>query len=421
MGIVNVTPDSFSDGGMFFELEAAKDRAHKLIAEGARIIDVGGESTRPGSDEVSIEEELRRTIPLVKALSEEGIAVSIDTRHVEVARAALGAGAVIINDISGFSDPAMQILAGESDVGLVVMHMQGTPKNMQHKPHYDDVVSEVYGYLSKRVSELAQKGIDPSRIIIDLGFGFGKTFEHNSKLYRSLFERIGQTPQLLGISRKRFLRELSAFDNNVQLDVVTAHLSAAPTLANSELVLRVHNVEQTAKALKALEPKIQNRCFLALGSNSGDRSAHLCQALEFIERLPQTKILNSSEVYETEPAYEHNQKAFYNAVIEVQTALPLWAFAHLMQSLEKEIGRVKTYENGPRIIDIDLLAFFEGDYMRTSNTPTLILPHPRIGERDFVLRPLMDMGVSPQKWGVKLENERIGKVVSCLGPIRPKS
>lgn len=417
MGIVNVTPDSFSDGGMFFEIEAAKERALKLVAEGARIIDVGGESTRPGSDEVSIEEELRRTIPVVKALSEEGIAVSIDTRHVEVARAAVAAGAAIINDISGFSDPAMQSLAGESEVGLVVMHMQGTPKNMQHKPQYHDVVVEVYDYLKKRVSELEEKGIDSSRIIIDLGFGFGKTFEHNQKLYRSLFEETGRMPQLLGISRKRFLRELSGFDYNTELDLVTADMSAAPTLSNPALILRVHNVEQTAQALKVLESETMHRCFLGLGSNTGDRCAHLHQAIDRIEALPQTKVLNSSEVVETEPAYEHNQETFYNAVIEVQTALPLWAFAHLMQTLEKEIGRVKTHENGPRVIDIDVLAFFEGERMRLSSTSTLALPHPRIGERDFVLTPLERMGVDPEDWGIVLEDKRLGRIIATHGTL----
>jgi dihydropteroate synthase len=203
MGIVNVTPDSFSDGGKYREFDAAVAHAHRLISEGADIIDVGGESTRPGSDEVSINEELERTVMVVEALATAGIVVSIDTRHAQVAQAAVQAGAAIINDVSGFRDPAMVALAAKTQVGLIVMHMLGEPKAMQQDPQYDDVVAEVSAYLLAQAAMLEGAGVASERIAIDPGPGFGKTVAHNLALLRA-------TREMSMLSRRQDARSIGS-------------------------------------------------------------------------------------------------------------------------------------------------------------------------------------------------------------------
>lgn len=175
MGILNVTPDSFSDGGSYADVDAAVAAGKKMHEEGALIIDVGGESTRPGSAEVPAEEEMRRVLEVVRRLADEGICVSIDTRHAPVARACVDAGASILNDVSGFRDPAMVDVAVGSEAGLIVMHMQGEPKTMQEAPHYDDVVTDVRDYLVDQARMLEARGVARERISIDFGPGFGKT------------------------------------------------------------------------------------------------------------------------------------------------------------------------------------------------------------------------------------------------------
>lgn len=419
MGIVNVTPDSFSDGGNFFDHDRAFEQALQLIADGAKVIDVGGESTRPGSDEVSIEDEIARTIPFVKRLSEAGVLVSIDTRHAQVARAALEAGAVILNDISGFSDPAMFDLAVESNAGLCIMHMQGEPKSMQNEPHYEDVTEEVYGYLRTRAGELVSAGVDPSRITLDPGFGFGKNFEHNRELfYDSLFVD-EEYPLFIGISRKRFIRELSGLSENAELDTVTAELGASIALAQAGTILRVHNVAEQKRVLE--QTRKTSRAYLALGSNLGDRLENLHEALRHIESLPATHIVRKSVVVESEPAYELNQDAFYNAAIEIETALQPWALLNLCLSIEQKMGRVRSLENAPRPIDIDVLAYFESgaadDKPLIMNEEKLTLPHPLIGERDFVLKPLETLGVCIEDWGVSIADECFGKVARDLSQL----
>ena len=185
MGVLNVTPDSFSDGGTHNTYEAAVARGQQLARQGADVIDVGGESTRPGSDEVSPEEELARVLPVVKALAERGLVVSVDTRHWQVARAVVEAGAAIINDVSGFRDPRMVEVAAGCDAGLVVMHMLGEPKTMQREPHYDNVAAEVGAYLRRQAKMLEEAGVSHDRICIDPGPGFGKTAAHNIELLRA--------------------------------------------------------------------------------------------------------------------------------------------------------------------------------------------------------------------------------------------
>lgn len=193
MGILNVTPDSFSDGGQHNGFAEAVAYARQMVDEGAQIIDVGGESTRPGSAEVSVEEELARVLDVVRQLADLGLCVSIDTRHAEVARACVEAGAAIINDVTGFRDPAMVEVAKNCDAGLVVMHMLGEPATMQNDPHYDDVVAEVKEYLGGQAAMLEAAGVARERICVDPGPGFGKTASQTMELMRNLheFNRLG--------------------------------------------------------------------------------------------------------------------------------------------------------------------------------------------------------------------------------------
>lgn len=208
MGILNVTPDSFSDGGSYFDEAAALEHALEMEREGAEIIDVGGESTRPGAPAVEVDEELRRTIPLIRALRKRsGVVISIDTSKAEVAEEAMKAGADIINDVTALQgDEGMIEVARRTGAGVVLMHMQGTPRTMQQNPHYEDVVSEVAEFLRQRAAHILGYGMAPENIAIDPGIGFGKKPEHNLALLRSLdvFAALGH-PLLIGVSRKTFL------------------------------------------------------------------------------------------------------------------------------------------------------------------------------------------------------------------------
>lgn len=249
MGILNVTPDSFSDGGAFLAPAGALAHARAMLAEGAAIIDVGGESTRPGACDVDPDEEAARVLPAVAALAADGACVSIDTRHGEVARACVEAGAAIINDVSGFRDPQMAAVAAGCDAGLVVTHMLGEPRTMQEDPRYDDVVAEVRDDLARRVAALLDAGVAAERIAVDPGIGFGKTLEHNLELIARLHElaAIGH-PVVLGASRKRFIG--SILDQPEPRLRVWGSVGAA--LAGAErgaAVLRVHDVGQTVQSL----------------------------------------------------------------------------------------------------------------------------------------------------------------------------
>ena len=254
MGIVNVTPDSFSDGGAHFDAGAAIAHGLALAAEGADILDVGGESTRPGAEAVSVEEELRRTIPVVEALSRQlAIPVGIDTSKPEVMRAAVAAGAGMINDVFALRREGALDAAAALGVPVVLMHMQGEPRGMQANPEYDDVVGEVHRFLAERVFAAEMAGIPRTRIVVDPGFGFGKTREHNLQLLAQLqrFTELG-VPVLAGLSRKRTIGELTGRDDPRARvhGSVAAHLVAAQRGA---MLLRVHDVAATVDALKVWE------------------------------------------------------------------------------------------------------------------------------------------------------------------------
>ena len=251
MGVLNVTPDSFSDGGAHDDPSAALAHGQRLIADGAAILDIGGESTRPGSDEVPAAAELARVRPMILRFAADGVVpVSVDTRHASVAEASVAAGASIINDVSGFRDPAMVAVAAACDAGLVVMHMAGEPKTMQAEPHYDDAVTEVIGYLIAQAVVLEASGVERERIALDPGFGFGKTLGHNIALLRGLprLAAFGY-PILVGVSRKRFIGELTGVDEPAAR--ISGSIAAACYAAEHGAdILRVHDVAETVQALR---------------------------------------------------------------------------------------------------------------------------------------------------------------------------
>ncbi len=250
MGIVNVTPDSFSDGGRYNQTSLAIEHARKLVEQGAQILDLGGESTRPGSQGVTAEEEWARVAEVLKELISWNVPVSIDTMKVDVMARAVDLGVDILNDVNGFRDAGAEQVLAQSNAGAVVMHMQGEPRTMQNAPQYSNVVSDVEAFLNQRLVALEQLGVQASRILIDPGFGFGKTLQHNIDLLKatSLFSTLG-AGVLVGVSRKRMIAELTG-----QADPAlrTAGSVAAATYAAQQgaAVLRVHDVRETVEALK---------------------------------------------------------------------------------------------------------------------------------------------------------------------------
>lgn len=255
MGILNVTPDSFSDGGDHCEIASALSHARRMIAEGAALIDIGGESTRPGSRPVPAEEEIRRTAPVVAALRAEWPGwISIDTSKAAVARAALAAGADVVNDVSGLlADPQMAAVCAETGCGVVVMHRQGDPQTMQLAPQYADVVAEVRAFFAERLATLTAAGLDPQTLCFDPGIGFGKNLEHNLALIRSLGEIApAGRPVLLGISRKSFIAKLLGSTELEAREWPTAALTAHARELGV-MIHRVHSVRPNLEALRMTE------------------------------------------------------------------------------------------------------------------------------------------------------------------------
>ncbi|MCK8128077.1 dihydropteroate synthase [Pseudoalteromonas sp. 2CM39R] len=250
MGIVNVTPDSFSDGGQFFNTTAALNHAMQLLDEGATILDIGGESTRPGAPDVSLEDELQRVIPLINAIREQSdCVISIDTSKAEVMRQAIEAGADIVNDVRALQEPgAIEVVAQYPDVVVCLMHMQGQPRSMQNAPHYDDLASEINDFFNQRIAACEAAGIKQSQLILDPGFGFGKTLKHNYQILAQFndYAQLG-LPLLAGLSRKSMIGNLLNRDTKGRL---AGSLAGALIAAqNGAHIIRVHDVKETADVL----------------------------------------------------------------------------------------------------------------------------------------------------------------------------
>ena len=253
MGIINVTPDSFFDGGKYYShstpsLEKIERDAQAMIESGAAFIDIGGSSSRPGAAFISASEEIERVLPAVECLAKLPITLSVDTFHAKTAKAVLKVGADVINDISGGRDPRMFEVIADSDCAYVIMHMQGNPENMQNNPTYSNVVAEIREYLEQTVENLEQIGVCRNRLVVDPGFGFGKTFEHNIQIFKNLdsFRSMG-IPLMVGLSRKSFLGDIVGKDVNERLQAsVTAAVLAVKHGAN---IVRVHDVAQTFDGL----------------------------------------------------------------------------------------------------------------------------------------------------------------------------
>ena len=254
MGILNVTPDSFSEGGLYQDQDAAVQHGIRMAEDGADVIDIGGESSRPGSEPVSLDEELSRVIPAIEALAKKvEIPISIDAYKPEVARSALDAGASIINDISGLADERMRALAAERKAPTVIMHMKGTPRNMQENPEYDDVVSEIMAFFGERIALAVEAGLPEEYLIIDPGIGFGKTVDHNLEIIRNLadFKSLGQ-PILIGTSRKAFIGKiLGGLPPTERLQGTAA--TVAISIANGASIVRVHDVKEMSQVAQVAD------------------------------------------------------------------------------------------------------------------------------------------------------------------------
>lgn len=418
MGILNVTPDSFSDGGQHDAFDAAIAHAERMIEEGALVIDVGGESTRPGAAAVTEEEELSRVLDVVRELASRDVCVSIDTRHASVARACVEAGASIVNDVSGFRDEAMVEVARSCDAGLVVMHMQGDPETMQDDPSYRDVVAEVKEYLGAQAAMLEEAGVARDRICVDPGPGFGKTYSQTKEVIRNFHEfvHLGY-PVMCAVSRKSVVGRMYGIDDPAERD----EASAQEALLACELgcsVVRAHDVAATVAKLADLRPYalLGLGCNVALVADPGEenegKKAQLNQAISDMCLMPDTQIIDVSSFYESEPAYLEDQDTFVNAVVLVRTGLPPRELLSYLHAIENSLGRVRTVKNGPRTLDLDIL-----DYQcYASDDEELALPHPLLLERDFVVRPLLEIcprHVLSDGREVTFDGVRVGAAKRC--------
>ena len=387
MGILNVTPDSFSDGGNYADPERAVLHGLQMEEEGADIIDVGGESTRPGHAPVNAEEEIARVVPVIEQLSRRlNIPISIDTSKAEVAEAALSAGADMINDVWGLTaDENMPRVAADSGVPCCLMHNQeGT--------YYKSLMEDILRELNRRIERAVAAGVDRGNIILDPGIGFGKTVEQNLEVMRQL-ERMREMgfPWLLGTSRKSMIGK----SLNLPVEERLAGSLATNVIgikAGADFI-RIHDVQAHVQAarmtdviVRALQQKTHTVC-ISLGSNMGDRTANINNALRKIEAIPETHILRRSSLYETSPVGKRDQSEFLNAAAVLQTVCGPEELLQHMLRVEKELGRVRKERWGPRTIDIDLLLYDQGVY----ESETLRIPHPRMRERLFVLVPLAEI------------------------------
>jgi dihydropteroate synthase len=396
MGILNVTPDSFSDGGRHSDLAAAVARARAMVADGAAIVDVGGESTRPGHVPVPEDEELRRVVPALEALADLDAPISIDTSKAAVARKAARLGACVINDVWGLQrDPGMADAVAETGSAVVVMH------NREEKDPALDILDDVERFFERSLNLAAGAGVPFGRILLDPGVGFGKTRQQNHACIWNLdrFRRLG-APILVGLSRKSFIGGII----DAEVDRRLPGTLAADTIAlmRGASVLRVHDVVENRAALAVFmalkaavaPPLAANRegdgkaCIvLALGGNVGDKAESLRRALRAIASEPGIELTAISRLYRTAPWGKTDQDWFVNACALGRTSLKPEALLERVKRLEVELGREPTVRWGPRVIDIDLIAYDEV----TLKSEQLTLPHPELFNRAFVLAPLAEI------------------------------
>ena len=423
MGILNVTPDSFSDGGRHFEPAAAVARARAMIAEGAAIVDVGGESTRPGHLPVSEAEELRRVVPVLEALADLDAPISIDTSKAAVAREAARLGACLINDVWGLQrDPGMADAVAETGSAVVVMH------NREQADPAIDILDDVERFFERSLNLAAAAGVPFGRILLDPGVGFGKTRQQNHSCIWNLdrFRRLG-APILVGLSRKSFIGGII----DAEVDRRLPGTLAADTIAlmRGASVLRVHDVAENRAALAVfmalkaaaaplsvgLKEDGRARMVLALGGNVGDKVLSLRRALRAIAAEPEIELIAVSRFYRTPPWGKTDQDWFVNACALGRTSLKPEALLERMKALEVELGREPTERWGPRVIDIDLIAYDD----MALKTDRLTLPHPELFNRAFVLAPLAEIAPDFVIAGVRVADAaaRLGSEAQEILPL----
>ena len=456
MGILNVTPDSFSDGGVNLDHKKAVARGLEMLDEGADIIDVGGESTRPGHEPVSAQEEAERVVPVVRALVEAGAVVSVDTRHADVARMCVRLGAAIVNDVSGFTDPEMVQVAADTDCGCVVMHWsheglgtraprrqvlldesRPTGSAIQHPvssqrrftlPDQAQVMRQVMGFLGDQARVLMRAGVSRDRICMDPGAGFDKLADEDVVIQRATRSMVSMGyPLMCAVSRKRFVGAVSGVADAAARDAATAGVCIS-AIEGGARILRVHNVAAVSQAVNAywaVSHRDPRQGFVSLGSNVGNRVANLARAAQLIDDIPLTCVVSVSHAYETEPAYGIATPVA-NAVAEIRTELHPLVLMDKLIEVEDALGRIrekgrdpKKPGSAPRIIDCDLM-WLEGE---THAGARLTLPHPRLGERDYAIVPMEDLMHDPERFlahaGVPVtpRDERVGHVTADLGEI----
>jgi dihydropteroate synthase len=425
MGILNVTPDSFSDGGRHFDPGAAVARAKAMVAEGAAIVDIGGESTRPGHLPISAEEELWRVAPVLEALAQDFDApISIDTGKAQVAREATRLGASVINDVWGLQrDPGMADAVADTGSAVVIMH------NRERADASIDILDDVERFFDRSLNLAAGAGVPFSRILLDPGIGFGKTPEQNHACIWNLdrFRRSG-APILIGLSRKSFLGRITGASVEMRLPGTLAADTVA--LMRGASVLRVHDVVENRVALdvfKALSAVARPspsagskedgraRIALALGGNVGDKALSLRRALRAIAREPGIELTRVSRLYRTAPWGKTDQDWFVNACVLGLTRLGPEALLERMKALEIDLGRTPGERWGPRLIDIDLVAY-DDIALRTER---LTLPHPELFNRAFVLVPLAEIAPDLVIAGVKMSDAatRLGRAAGEIAPL----
>ncbi len=495
MGVVNVTPDSFSDGGESFDEKAALDRAFELLDQGADIIDVGGESTRPGFSPLTPEEESGRIVGVVRELLAAGALVSVDTRHAPTAKLCCRLGAHIVNDVTGFIDPAMVQVAAETMCGIIVCrsvmapartastgrrrraYLDTDPRAHQpeavreeaeaslfpdlpqpepsagedplaalmdedahrtsgimgvHRPlnrrfplpESAPVMRQVMGFLGDQARILRREGVEADRIALDPGVGFGTTTDEDVIICRAMGQMVSMGyPLVCAVSRKRFVGAISGVGAPAERDAASLGVALAAVEAGARIV-RTHDVAALVQALdawRAISTDSISRAFISLGSNVGDRVAYLARAVKLIDELPMTCVFAVSNAYESDPALGIATPVA-NAVCEIRTELdPRVLLGHLLD-IERTLGRIRKPGVGgaqPRTIDLDLV-FYEDE---RSAGKRLVLPHPGLPERDFVLVPMEDLMSDPERYfasvGIEVapREERIGIVRADLGPI----